>query len=67
MKKYEISFNNKHYKSKPSGAEIGKISNRLYTKSIDFKGLAYEVGVRGCTFSPAIYDGKRRKENFVGQ
>ncbi|MCM1231661.1 MAG: hypothetical protein NC489_16205 [Ruminococcus flavefaciens] len=67
MKKYEISFNNKRYKSKPSGAEIGKISNGLYTKSIDFRELAYEVGACGCTFSPAVYDGKRRKENFVGQ
>lgn len=67
MKKYEISFNNKRYNSKPSGNEIGKISNGLYTKSIDFKKLAYEVGERGCTFSPAIYDGKRRKENYIGQ
>lgn len=67
MKKYEISFNNKCYKSKPSGAEIGKISNGLYTKSIDFKELAHEIGERGCTFSPAVYDGKRRKENYIGQ
>lgn len=66
MKKYEISFNNKRYKSKPSGAEIGKISNRLYTKSIDFRELAHKVGACGCTFSPAVYDGKRRKENFIG-
>lgn len=67
MKKYEVSFNNKRYNSKPAGNEIGKISNGLYTKSIDFKKLAYEVGERGCTFSPAIYDGKRRKENYIGQ
>lgn len=67
MKKYEVSFNNKRYNSKPSGNEIGKISNGLYTKSIDFKKLAYEVGERGCTFSPAAYDGKRRKENYIGQ
>lgn len=67
MKKYEVSFNNKRYNSKPSGNEIGRINNGLYTKSIDFKKLAHEVGERGCTFSPAIYDGKRRKENYIGQ
>ncbi len=67
MKKYEVSFNNKRYNSKPSGAEIGKINNGLYTKSIDYKKLAYEVGERGCTFSPAVYNGGRRKENYIGQ
>ncbi len=67
MKKYEVSFNNKRYNSKPSGAEIGKISNGLYTNSIDFKELAYEVGENGCTFSPAVYNGRRRKENYIGQ
>ena len=67
MKKYEVSFNNKRCKSKPLGTEIGKISNNLYTKSINFRELAYEVGACGCTFSPAVYDGKRRKENFVVQ
>lgn len=67
MKKYEVSFNNKRYNSKPAGNEIGKISNNLYTRCINYKELAYEVGECGCTFSPAIYDGKRRKENYIGQ
>lgn len=67
MKKYEVSFNNKRYNSKPAGNEIGKISNNLYTKCINYKELAYEVGERGCTFSPAVYDGKRQKENYIGQ
>lgn len=67
MKKYEVSFNNKRYNSKPTGAEIGKISNNLYTKCINYKELAYEVGEYGCTFSPAIYDGKRKKENYIEQ
>lgn len=67
MKKYEVSFSNKRYNSKPSGNEIGKISNNLYTRCINYKELAYEVGERGCTFSPAVYDGKRRKENYIGQ
>ena len=39
------------------GAEAGKISNELYTKSIDFRELAYEVGEHSCTFSPTVYDG----------
>lgn len=25
------------------------------------------MGERGCTFSPAVYNGKRRKENYMGQ
>lgn len=60
MKKYEISFNNTRYSAKPSGDEIGKISNRLYTRCMDYRKLAYEAGECGCTFSPAVYDGKRR-------
>lgn len=68
MKKYyEVSFSNIRHTSKPEGNEIGKISNSLYTKSIDYKELALEVGERGCTFSPAVYNGKRRKENYLGQ
>lgn len=67
MKKYEVSFNKNHYNSKPVGNEIGKISNGLYTKHISFKELAHEVGECGCTFSPAVYNGKRRKENYIGQ
>ena len=39
----------------------------MYTKSIAYDKLAYEVGKCGCTFSPAIYNGKRRKENYIGQ
>ena len=67
MKNYEISFNNTRYSTKPSGDEIGKISNRLYTKYMDYRKLAAEVGECGCTFSPAVYDGRRRKENYIGQ
>lgn len=67
MKNYEISFNNTRYSAKPSGDEIGKISNRLYTKSMDYRKLAAEVGECGCTFSSAVYDGRRRKENYIGQ
>ena len=67
MKKYEVSFNGKRFNKKPSGSEIGKISNELYTKSLDYTTLAHEVGENGCTFSPAVYNGKRRKENYIGQ
>ena len=67
MKKYEVSFHEKRYTSKPTGKEIGKISNGLHTKNMDFEMLAHEVGEYGCTFSPAVYHGKRRKENYVSQ
>lgn len=67
MKEYQVSFDKKRYSEKPIGNEIGKINNRLYTRSISYDKFAYEVGECGCTFSPAIYNGKRRKENFIGQ
>ena len=67
MKEYQVSFDKKRYSEKPTGNEIGKINNQLYTQSIAYDKLAYEVGECGCTFSPAIYNGKRRKENFIGQ
>lgn len=67
MKEYQVSFDKKRHSEKPTGNEIGKINNQLYTQSIAHDKLAYEVGECGCTFSPAIYNGKRRKENFIGQ
>lgn len=67
MKEYQVSFDKKRHSEKPTGNEIGKINNRLYAKNISYDELAYEVGECGCTFSPAIYNGKRRKENFIGQ
>lgn len=67
MKEYNVSFEDTHHDSKPSGDEIGRISNELHTKIIDFKKLADELGNYGCTFSPAVYNGKRRKENYIGQ
>lgn len=67
MKEYQVSFDKKRHLEKPTGNEIGKINNRLYAKNISYDELAYEVGECGCTFSPAIYNGKRRKENFIGQ
>jgi hypothetical protein len=67
MKKYEVSFSNTHHYVKPTGSEVGRINNELHTKSIDYKELAYMVGEHGCTFSPAVYNGKRRKEGYIGQ
>ena len=67
MKEYQVSFDKKRHSKKPIGNEIGKTNNRLYAKNISYDKLAYEVGECGCTFSPAIYNGKRRKENFIGQ
>lgn len=67
MKEYQVSFDKKRHLEKPTGNEIGRINNQFYRKSIAYDKLAYEVGEYGCTFSPAIYNGKRRKENFIGQ
>ena len=67
MKKYTISFNKITHDKKPSGKEIAKISNSLYKYEMEYKELAHKVGKCGCTFSPAIYDGKRKKDNYAGQ
>ena len=67
MKKYTISLNKIPHNTKPSKKEIAKISNSLYTYDMEYTKLAHEVGERGCTFSPAIYNGKRKKDNYIGQ
>ena len=55
------------FKQKPSTDEIKQINNRI-TKCIvdsDISNIAIEVGENGKTFTPAIFQGKRRKENFL--
>lgn len=44
MKKYNISFSSTRFDRKPSGTEIGKISNELSSCSMDYKTIAHYVG-----------------------
>lgn len=64
MNKYLVSFSGTKHNSKPSGREIGKINNELSAREIEYTELAYLVGECGCTFSPAVYNGSRKKENY---
>ena len=53
--------------TKPTGTEIGNISNHLAETQMNYKELARAVGEAGCSFCPAVYHGKRRTENFKSQ
>lgn len=73
MNKIKISFDNQKFQSKPSGDEVRHINNRI-AKSVkeldpkDVKGIAFNIGQEGCTFSPATFkNGKRNKDNFEQQ
>ena len=62
-----ITLDNKYYISKPSKEEIGKINNRLseHYYVTDIRKTAELIGNKGCTWCPAIFNGKRKKENFI--
>lgn len=73
MNKIKISFDDQKFQSKPSGGEVRHINNRI-AKSVkeldpkDVKGIAFNIGQEGCTFSPATFkNGKRNKDNFEQQ
>ena len=53
--------------TKPTGTEIGNISNHLAETQMNYKELAHAVGEAGCSFCPAVYHGKRKAENFKSQ
>lgn len=58
------------YKSKPSGKQIGAISNSLKNGATDIlvEELALNVGTEGCSFIPALLDGMGcSAENWASQ
>ena len=67
MFQYDISFQDRKHTTKPTGKEIGIISNHLVETKMDYRKLVSEVGEAGCSFCPAVYHGKRRAENFKSQ
>ena len=55
------------YTQKPSGKEIGKISTRIVNniyESKNIREIADLIGNHGHTWCPAIFNGKRNKNNF---
>ena len=66
-KEYKVSFYGKQYQNKPTGSEAAKISSKLESAILTYDFLAQRVGERGCTFSPAVFRGARKNENFAEQ
>lgn len=73
MNTIKISYDQQSFQSKPSGGEIGFISNRIgrSVQELDrdeLQRVVTRIGSRGCTFSPATFkNGKRSKDNFEQQ
>ena len=64
---YKIFYFNKAFNRKPNGGEIGVINNSLKETEMTFRELAYAVGEKGCSFTPAVFKNKRRQEEFTEQ
>ena len=67
--KVQIHMHEQAYRSKPQKAEIAKISNTITEKkeTMDVCDFAKAAGEEGRTFTPAVFDGSRKKECFVSQ
>ncbi|MBR7084573.1 MAG: DEAD/DEAH box helicase family protein [Oscillospiraceae bacterium] len=46
---------------------MAKISSKLSTACLTYDFLAHRVGEQGCTFSPTVFTGTRKNENFAEQ
>ena len=66
-KEYTISFYGKQYSRKPDSKEAGIITSKLKPATLTYEFLAQRVGEDGCSFAPAVFNGSRRNENFIGQ
>ena len=55
------------YATKPS--DFKEINNRIINnvECIEIRDLAHAVGTEGCTFVPAVFHERRKRENFVSQ
>ena len=51
MYQYNISFHDTMHTTKPTGTEIGNISNHLAETQMNYKELAHAVGEAGCAFA----------------
>jgi len=71
MHNIELSMDIMPYKSKPSGSEIGEISNRIAKRKTtintpnEIKEIVKLISRQGYTFCPATFrNGKRNQDNF---
>ncbi len=64
---YKITINTKKYIHKPEKDEIREINNNLTETELPYKELAVLVGEQGCTFAPAVFNGRRKQDNFREQ
>lgn len=73
MNTIKISYDDQGYRAKPSGDEVGRISNKIARTAKKFdrgelKRIITKIGSEGCTFCPATFkNGKRNKDNFEQQ
>ena len=73
MNTIKISYDDQGYRVKPSGDEVGRISNKIARSARKFdrgelKRVITKIGSEGCTFCPATFkNGKRNKDNFEQQ
>ena len=66
-KEYRVSFDGHHNSKKPEGKKQASISCNLSPCILTYDFLAKRVAEKGCTFCPAVYNGKRKSENFKSQ
>lgn len=65
----KVHLFNKKYSNKPDRSEMAYISNNITgnIREIEIEELAQLVGENGHPFTPAIFNGSRRSENFISQ
>jgi len=69
MREIQIHILDQCYDEKPVKKEIVKISQNITfeTKQLDIEKFAKEVGEKGKPFTPALFNGNRKKECFAQQ
>ena len=67
MRKVKIHLLDIGYAKKPEGREYARINNSITKKvsEIDIGTFAEEVGINGRPFTPAIFNGQRKKDDFA--
>ena len=67
MMQVKIQLSDMEFSRKPTNA--GLLTNEIEGKirNVTIPEFAYAVGERGRAFTPAIFDGARKKDNFVSQ
>lgn len=69
MRKIQVHILDECYYEKPDKNEIARISQKITSRKrkLNIEEFAREVGENGKPFTPAFFNGSRKKENFVQQ